>query len=126
MTDQIQQYRILAERLYKRTVEDTLKWEIEWGTSNPVTSLGGYQVKLKRGETAEGEPIVLVQILDKSDEFVDGFSDATLSQYQTNIEEISGYWTLLDRLYDLAYRKAKGADKALEAIINDLDDEVPF
>lgn len=128
MNDPAKQYQELAKKLYERTTSGTLHWYIDQWTEKLTTSLAGYNIQLDTGETAEGEPIIQVSILNQSNDYIDGFNDETLSSYETGVEEAPTYWKLLDRLYKTAYRGAKGADKALQAIMNelDLDDDVPF
>jgi hypothetical protein len=128
MMDAINQYQRLAKKLYERTKKGTLDWEEDPWTSKLVVGLRGHKVTLKRSESAEGEPLVLVAVVDDNGTHIDGFSDDVLSSYETGLDEAPTYWRLLDQLYSMAYRKAKGAEKALEGIISDLDldDDVPF
>jgi hypothetical protein len=61
------------------------------------------------------------------DDYVDGFSDADMGDVATGLVEYPNFWRLLDKLQKIAYRKAKGADEALDRIIGELDDDaVPF
>lgn len=127
MSIPVQKYRSLAEKLYTSTANETLRWQISPFTEELSASLGRYRIILNTGEDAEGSPYVRVDIKDQSDEEVDGFTDNTVSGGSPKIEGPNTYWGLLNDLYTMAYRSAKGADKALDEILNELDNgDVPF
>lgn len=127
MSIPIQKYRTLAEKLYSSTASETLRWQIEPFTEELYTSLGRYKIVLTAGEDAEGSPYIRVGVKSSSGEEVDWFTDTTVSGGSPNVAGPSTYWNLLNDLYTMASRAARGADKALDEILGELDnDDVPF
>src|SRR5688572_29152207 len=113
MSIPIQKYRTLAEKLYVSTEDETLQWQINDFSNDLYAALGQYRVVLDTGEDAEGSPYFRVAIIDMMDVEVDWFTDSTISGATPKIESTQSYWVLLSELPTMAYRKAKGADKAL-------------
>ena len=126
MADHITKYATLARKLYENTSNGMVHWQLTgWQESLPTAHLGGYIVKLSKSENDLGGPVVSVSLFDNADEYVDGFTDETLVDQETSIFGVPNFWQLLNQLYNAAWRYAKGADKALDAVLKDLDD-TPF
>jgi hypothetical protein len=126
MSDGLENYEKIVERLFEKTRDRKLEWSFEWNEKIPRTPLGAYVIQLRQSDNAEGEPIIYVEILTNRDELVDRFSDETLSSRTTKFEQFPSYFRLMEQLYHLAFREATGADKAIKAIIDELDDDIPF
>jgi len=122
-----QKYRALAEKLYASTSDESLRWQIDPFSDELCTSLGRYKVIITDGEDAEGSPYVRIAIKNASGEEVDWFTDNSIGSATPSLEGVSSYWVLLRDLKTMAYRNAKGADKALDEILGQLDsDHAPF
>jgi hypothetical protein len=125
MSEEINRYAALIDRLYTKTRSDELVWEVDPWSNRVTTSLSNYAVQLQGGEGPEGEPLEIVNVLNSGGETIDSFSDEELTGIPVEIEGFENYWHLLKRLRQIAMRKARGADKALDDIIKALDDDTP-
>ena len=121
-------YRELAEKLYNSTLDKSLHWQQDPFSEDLFTSLGKYKICLYSNEDAEGSPYIRVVVKNQAGEEVDSFTDSTISGATPNVYSIQSYWVLLNNLYTMAHRKAKGADEALDEVLSalDFDDDVPF
>lgn len=119
MADSNEKYRELVDKLLERTKSGKIDWDMGWG-GKVQCNLGLYTVQLDEGETAEGEPLEFVHLLNQGDDVIDTFSDSDL---QGGGLAANVYWTRMKELRILAQRKAKGVDQALNSILGELDDE---
>jgi hypothetical protein len=127
MSIPVSKYRALAEKLYTSTADESLRWQIDPFMDELYTSLSHYKIVLTSGEDAEGSPYVRVAIRNGSNEEVDWFTDNTIGNAIPSVDGVGSYWILLRDLNTMAYRNAKGADKALDDILGELNnDDVPF
>jgi hypothetical protein len=122
----VDKYRSLCIKLYNSTNDKTLSWQINPFTGDVFTELGSHRVVISSGDDAEGSPFIRISLTDGSGDTVDSFVDTTVSGGATGIPGMGSFWTLLSSLANMAYRQAKGADKALDDILDALDDNVPF
>lgn len=112
-------YAALVDRLMSRTAAGSLGWELQNG--HPICSLGNYTVRLTSGRDSENVPFEYVELLDEYLNRLEMFSDGDLkgSPLPENEEYDNYYWKMAD-LRELAYRKAVGADAALDEVLREL------
>jgi hypothetical protein len=110
----------LLTRLLDRTKEGMLDWK-------PTASDDAFQVSFKktglrisRDTDSNGETTYTVEMLDKNGNLVDSFTDT-----QLDLEKYSAvnekFYLATREAFELARRKALGADKVIDEIINELD-----
>lgn len=100
----------LIKKLHEKTEHGEIDWEVTAHSSRFATSSSDYSILI--GE--EGNDYYLT-IVDKFDELVERISDVDLSNdgYHDSL-------TIMKSLFSLARRNARGADKAIDDILNSL------
>ncbi|MFA6114871.1 MAG: hypothetical protein WC729_12780 [Sphingomonas sp.] len=127
MSDELEKYEALVKKLYEKTISNSLTWSMDNWSNSVVTNLPGYQIKLDFGQNDEGESLEVISIVDSNSNSIDAFNDSDLSSRKTNMDDYPTYWKLMQKLRNIATRKARGADKALDNILQALDEgDVPF
>jgi hypothetical protein len=119
------------KRLVKALLTKTQKGDIDWqeAFSNDTFQVSfkdhTVQISMREGLT-EGSPIYFVNIINEGGIVADRFDDEDLDQEDGG--KMGGPWfKAMKDLYNLALRHARGADKALNAILNEIeDDDIPF
>jgi len=114
-------YPKLAQ-LVQKLATSTEYGAIDWArTEKPnyfQASLAEYSVRIALTNPARGD--YLLQILDPFGDTVEEVTDDQLVQLLPNATAI------MKDLYDVARRKVMGVEDALDAILKQLDDEMPF
>jgi hypothetical protein len=115
----------LVDLLLAKTQRGDIDWQEGFGPSFQVSFKdNSVQLNWHEGQS-EGSPIVTVVLLNGAGETVDRFSDEDLDKDEIN--DVGGPWfTKLKELYTLALRHARGADKVLNAILDELENDIPF
>jgi len=83
--------------------------------------MGSYTIVLFDTSDDEDTPFEVVQIKDSSGVIIDNFNDDSLSGKDPP-HDLLTYYVLLKDLRKLAYRKAIGAEKALDDLLKALKD----
>lgn len=118
-------HRKLVDLLYKKTVDRSIKWELV-NSSQLYLRIGGGSLYLYGGINSQGEDMINFRLFDSNGELADSFSDENLV-YDNGVPTGFGNWYLLcDALMEIAKRQATGADDVLDAMLAELDDDVPF
>ncbi len=74
----------------------------------------------------EGEDIVHFVLFGANEKTSDAFSDESI-RFDNVVPEVFENWYLLcSALLDMGTRQASGSDDVLDAMIDELDDDVPF
>lgn len=125
MSSVADKYGQLVERLYKRTIDGRVSWEYEPTIPFLYTTVADREIEIDNGENENQEPVISIIVRSGKDQ-LEKFSDETLSNRIPNIKGFNSYYQLLVALQEAAKRQAVGADKSLDAILDELDDEIPF
>jgi len=116
--------RKLMEVLHRRT----LNGEIDWQESFPDV----YQVSFKDNSVQLGaqfhedeEATYTISLLNSEGTVADRFTDEDLDvdQFGTAGKQ---WYKRVGELYSMARRRARGADKVLDDILKEIDDDIPF
>lgn len=121
MSSVIQKYRDLVENLFQSTQTGKIVWAMDEYEDCPYCQINTFKILISSSQDAEGEPIVIIRIVDKEDNEIDSFNDNFLRDESPSIEGFSGYWSLMETLHNMARRKASGADEALDNILSFLN-----
>ena len=120
-------YRRLAEltyRLYRKTLEGKIDWEVTASVDVYQASLASHSIliSVQPSQTAAGEDVKIV-IVDGEGNIVETFLDVDLdvSWFSEMGAELGPYTLMLD-LYNQARRFALGSEKSIQDILNELDD----
>jgi hypothetical protein len=115
----------LVDLLLAKTQKGEIDWQEGFGASFQVSFRDNtVQLNWLEGRT-EGSPIITVFLLNGAGETVDRFSDEDLDKDENG--EVGGPWfAKLKDLYTSALRHARGADKVLNAILDELENDISF
>lgn len=112
-------YRIMVERLYDRTISDSINWEMGWN-GDVQCQFGAYTVHLKSSRDSDGEPYEHVELRNSNDIVIDSFSDAYITGETPRIANFTTYYGLMAELRQSARRKAMGVGDAIDTILGNL------
>jgi hypothetical protein len=116
-------------KLMEVLVRRTRAGEIDWQESFPdmfQVSFKDNSVQLRMEVDDHNERVTYsVSLLNSEGEVADRFTDEDLDndQYGTTGQR---WFKELGQLYGMARRRARGADKVLDAILKEVDDDIPF
>lgn len=117
MSELAKKYKKLVDDLYTSTMAKSLGWEEDW-QGNIFVSLGGRIVQLDGSRSSDGEPLEVVEIKD-GDQIIDYFNDTNLRSLTPGVE-FSNYYEKMSELRKVAIRQARGADEAIDDVLNAL------
>ena len=123
MSATVDKYRLLVERLYKRTTARKLIWTYDPFDDDVSTSVSDKKIHLARGENVNDEPIIRLTMRNADHVVLESYDDEDLSGSVPKIPSFSSYFQLMVALRDMAMRQATGADKALDDVLDELSDD---
>ncbi|WP_159043686.1 hypothetical protein [Sphingomonas sp. STIS6.2] len=117
--------RRFVELLYKKT----LSREINWATNEHkqiYAKIAGRLLYAYSQLNADGEDLITFVLFGSEDTVSDQFTDEDIKHDNIAPSSFENWYLLCAALLEIARRQASGADDALDAMIDELDDEVPF
>ncbi|MFZ5705866.1 MAG: hypothetical protein ACOY5R_11445 [Pseudomonadota bacterium] len=120
-----EKYQTLVERLYRKTIARDIGWSFQEGIGAFAT-IAGRMIILSAHRSATGNPLEVVQIKNQEGKTIDRFDDEDIRGEPPADMLCDGYWALMKNLREIAVRQAVGADDAIDDILGELDDDVPF
>lgn len=118
-------YGRLVDLLYERTQNKKIDWNAE-DDGDVNTLIAGRRIRISSSRNSEGEPLEVVNILSGDWELIESFNDENLDGTPLPSSKFLTYWQLLSDLHETAHRQGLGADQAIDDIISELEDDVPF
>jgi hypothetical protein len=119
----------LVEKLIERSEADLIDWKPTVDDSAFQVSFKNYTIRLsskyRRDESGDYVTDYIVELLNEEGAVADRFSDTDLMQ-DAELRERATWWKDMGRLFEKARRSALGADKALDSVLQELDDIIPF
>lgn len=122
MSNLKEKYRNLVRRLYDKTTMGQIDWDVD-RNDEIYCSLSNYDVHLKSSRDADGEPLEIVELRNKDNQPVDSFDDVFINEVIFDVPGVDNYYQMMQFVRSAARRKAMGADKALEEVLKDLEDD---
>ena len=117
----------LVQRLYAKTRDGTFDWRDVPNEDKVVAQLGHFILELKwiPDHDYPDQPDFRLAIVDEaSQEEIDEITNAMLRPVMDELsEEGLNPYNLMKRTFEMARRKARGADDALETILKTLAEE---
>ncbi len=110
----------LVQKLHEKTLANKVNWERTEGSNALQVSFTAYSVRLVLQRGSGGEDIYVIRIFDAAGNLVESATDDDLD------EELPDSYTMMEEMFETARRKALGVDKALDDIISQLDEDLPF
>jgi hypothetical protein len=116
------------KRLVKALFDKTQKGEIDWqegfGRDTFQVSFKENTVQILTMDGRQGGTDYVIQVLNEEGIVADRFTDEELDSEDG---PTGGPWFgTMKELHNMAMRHARGADKALSAILNEIEDDIPF
>jgi hypothetical protein len=124
MTPHQQKLKGLVDRLVKATEDGSLAWLLE-NSETAKTSLNAGTLVISTSYDSSGQDAIQIIVFDKEGRVKLSFDDTALEHTDWDGNKISYYITMRD-LLDSALRSARGEDQILDALLKELDDEIPF
>lgn len=114
-----------VELLYKKTLVRGIKWGIN-SDKQIHAVIAGRSLFVYNGLNDQGEDLVVFALVDGDGKASDIFTDEAI-KYSSHIPAGFENWYLLcAAVLEMGRRQASGADDVLDAMIEELDDDVPF
>lgn len=114
-----------VELLYKKTLERGIKWGMN-DAKQLYAVVAGRSLFVYSSLNAEGEEIIHFAIFGTDNKISETFTDETIKYGTLAPAGFDNWYLLCSALFDMGQRQASGADDALDAMIEELDDDVPF
>jgi hypothetical protein len=112
----------LIERLHEKTMAGTLEWEKTVEDGEFQVSFPNYSVQLKQHPD---EPMYLLTLLNDVGEIIAEVNDEDYDGPGAS-EGLKPVYRKMKAMYERARRDVLGVDKAVDSILIELDDELPF
>lgn len=117
----------LIERLFQLTQSKKLAWDVDPFDDEVSCVFSTHKIVINDRRDSDGSPYVYVSIKNIAGSEVDSFTDNDFSETVPQIPGVDSYWKLMSELLRLARRQSKGADEAIDNILDELDDkDLPF
>ena len=120
-----QKHRKFVELLYRKTTAKQIAWVVN-EQNQLYATIAGRILLITTGVNEHGEDIIVFTIFQENGAKSDGFNDDALSFDNYAPNGFDNWYLLCNAIFELGKRQASGADDALDAMIDELDDEVPF
>ena len=121
MSETIEKYTKLVDRLFEFTKDKRIEWRSDPFTDEVSCHFSNFNIKINDGSDSEGSPYIKLSIVNFSDVEIDSFTDNDLVSNTPKLRGYSSYWKLMEELLKLARRQSRGADDAIDNILNELD-----
>jgi len=118
-----QKQAALVARLYDKTRAGKLEWEVAAQHDTFQVSFPHYSVLIFPQPNREsGEPDIIIQLLNEQGEIADSFSDMDLRGVP-GVPDGDSWFPVMQSMHAMARRCALGADKALDAVLKELEED---
>lgn len=120
-----QKHRIFVELLYRKMVEKKVKREVN-EQNQLYATIANRVLFITNGVNEHSEDIMVFTIFGQDGKRSDGFDDDGLSFDDQTPDGFGSWYQICNAINELGRRQASGADDALDAMIEELDDDLPF
>jgi hypothetical protein len=115
----------LVGGLFKKTAAGQLEWKPSVGDDQFQVSFRNYTVRIELMAGRQG-PDYVIQVINENGNIADSFSDNDIKN-EEGAPLGQSWFGIMRELHLMARRSALGADKALDALLKEIDeDEIPF
>lgn len=113
----------LVDLLFDRSKEGKLNWSEGVNTNSFQVAFSEYSVVLSAQDTDHIDVDYSLLVMNTDGEIVDEITDNEMAQGTLDPKKI---YKKFHDLFEMARRTARGSDEALNSIIEELDDGMPF
>lgn len=113
----------LVRRLYEKTMAGQLDWKVAARDRAFQVSFSSYTVRLVEADDPdpnEEEPDYFIELINEDGDLADGISYMDLKGSE-GAPVNDNWWQTLRQIYSRARRTARGADRALDTILKELE-----
>lgn len=123
MKSNVEKYRQLAFRLYKRTMERGVRWQLDANDNAVEAQIGSQSIVIRQRNNTELETLYKLEIRNSSSAYIDGFTDEQLGSGSVpNLGDMT-YYQLMDNLFGLAKNLATQSTIAIDEVLDTLSRE---
>ena len=115
----------LIDLLHTRTSERKLEWRTGDSAESVYIWFGDRRLELSEGSNSNGEPLEILTIINANGDLVEKITDESFGSDPV-MEGFGNFWLLMSATRDRAYKQSIGAEDAIDDIINELGDDIPF
>jgi hypothetical protein len=113
----------LVQMLQRRAASGDLKWEETVQDDYYQTAFPNYVLRIGPRPGRGNDTDYVIQILNANNVVIEEFTDVDIDSH---MEGGGASFGAMRNLHEAARRSAMGADKALDEILNELGDDIPF
>jgi len=117
--------RRFVELLYKKTLNREIKWNLN-DHKQIYSTIAGRSLFSYSELNEDGEDLISFVLFGADGKLSDKFTDEDIKHNNVVPSGFENWYLLCAAILEIGKRQASGADDALDAMIDELDDEVPF
>lgn len=117
--------RRFVELLYQNTMAKKVSWSIN-DHNQLFATIAGRILFVFQGKNQHGEDTVLFKVFGENNSMAENFDDDSLTFDGSLPSGFDSWFNICNAIYEIAKRQVSGADDALDAMIDELDDRLPF
>lgn len=117
------QKRLVAS-LVRRTKDSSIEWQSTIREGRFQVNFTTSSVQIYSTPTDMDEDDIHIALLNDQGDVVESFTDVSLTR--DSDEEGKSWYPIMLELYSLARRSVLGADRLLDSMLNELDDDIVF
>lgn len=121
-----QKYKRLVEGLYNKSLNKAISWSYHSVDKYVETIIANRAIRSWVGEDEEGNPLAIIVIINEDGNLLERFNDEDIKGNPIEFYDGKTYYQLMISIIDMAKRQATGADDAIDAILEELEDTIPF
>lgn len=107
----------LVDSLITKTDQGKIAWSENPVDGSPIVKIGTHIVMLEEGRSSNGASLISVIVIDENGKELDRFNDEDLDRNTRT----SDYFVHMTALYNRASKQARGAEKAIDDILKNID-----
>ncbi|WP_295133819.1 hypothetical protein [uncultured Reyranella sp.] len=124
-------HKELFEQLYGRTKEGNIAWEETAEKGTYRASFASHSLEISRefhpGAPDDSEPTIRITVRNDTGDQIDTFTDGTVGASAfANEAARFAFYRRCEELFAMAERTALGTEDALDSILKELKDMLPF
>lgn len=113
-------FAMLVRKLHEKTIGAELEWEPTDEDGVFQVAFPEFTIRVSMHQVSDVDVYYLISIHDSRGNLIEQVNDEQLK------EDIPDSYVLMKAMYEAARRKALGVDEALDNILSQLEEDLPF